>query len=370
MLQKIVVFFKNDIVLTAAMFLAVLSCFIIPPDRAYLGYIDFNTLILLLCLMLIMEGLKEIQFFRYVGRSVLERVRTKRGIILTLVFLCFISSMLITNDVALITFVPFGLLILEMTGMTNGICFTVTLMTIAANLGSMLTPVGNPQNLYLFSSSGMSFEEFLLLMLPYTLLAAVLLFICVRFGGKRGEITFVLEDMQFAANRQFYTYLLLFALCLLSVAGVIPKPVLLPLVATGIFLTDKRLFRRADYALLLTFVCFFVFVGNMNRMESLRVLISGMIEDQERLVAVGLSQIISNVPAAVLLSGYTENAKELIVGTNLGGLGTLIASMASLISYKQVAGVFPEQKKKYLAVFTVWNIVFLVVLLAMGRVFV
>lgn len=369
MFQKIIVFLKKDTVLTAAMILAAVSCFRIPPDGEYLGYIDFDTLILLLCLMLIMEGLKELKFFRYVGRKVLERVRTARGIILTLVFLCFISSMLITNDVALITFVPFGLLILEMTGLTNGVCFTITLMTIAANLGSMLTPVGNPQNLYLFSISGMELEEFMLLMLPYTLLAAVLLFICVCVGGKRGEITFTLEDMQFPVSRQFYTYLILFVLCLLSVAGIIPKPVLLPLVAAGIFLIDKRLFRRADYTLLLTFVCFFVFVGNMNRMESLRVFISGIIENRERLVAVGLSQIISNVPAAVLLSGYTENIKELLVGTNLGGLGTLIASMASLISYKQVAGMFPEQKKKYLIVFTVWNIVFLAVLLASGKIF-
>ncbi len=369
MLQKIAVFLKKDIVLTAAMILAAVSCFIIPPDGEYLGYIDFDTLILLLCLMLIMEGVKKLKFFHYIGRNVLERVRTARGMILTLVFLCFISSMLITNDVALITFVPFGVLILEVTGLTNGVCFAVTLMTIAANLGSMLTPVGNPQNLYLFSASGMELGEFLLLMLPYTLLAAALLFFCVCVGWKRGEISFTLEDVQFPGCRQFYTYLVLFALCLLSVAGVIPKPVLLPLVATGIFLTDKRLFRRADYALLLTFICFFVFVGNMNRMESLRTFIGGMVENQERLVSIGLSQMISNVPAAVLLSGYTENVKELIVGTNLGGLGTLIASMASLISYKQVAGAFPEQKKKYLVVFTVWNIAFLSVLFVTGNIF-
>lgn len=366
MLQKITAFFKSDIVLTAAMILAALSCFIIPPDRAYLGYIDFNTLILLLCLMLIMEGLKDLNFFRYIGARVLERVKTARGIILTLVSLCFFSSMLITNDVALITFVPFGILILEMTGLTGNVCFTVTLMTIAANLGSMLTPVGNPQNLYLFSISGMGLGEFLLLMLPYTLLAGALLVLCVLLGYRRGKIDFKLQKTELPVGNKLVIYAGLFVFCLLAVAGILPKMILLPVTAAGIFLADRKLFRKADYALLLTFVSFFIFVGNMNRMESLRMFISGMIENQERLVAVGVSQIISNVPAAVLLSGYTENVRELMIGTNLGGLGTLIASMASLISYKQVAGRFPGQKKKYLAVFTVWNVVFLIILMTAG----
>ncbi|CVI69956.1 Inner membrane protein YbiR [Clostridiales bacterium CHKCI001] len=362
MVRKIKTLFQQDAILTASLFLAFLSCIIIHPDTQYIGYIDFNTMIMLFCLMLIMQGLKEQNFFQQIGEMILGKVGTERGIILTLVFLCFFSSMFITNDVALITFIPFGLLILEMINLSSMLCITITLMTIAANLGSMLTPIGNPQNLYLFSISEYSLQEFLLLTLPYTVVSAVLLFILIVIRYKKNQIEMRMQKQREKINKQVYYYLLLFFLCLLSVGGVIPRIILFGMISVCIFIKDKRLFLKIDYALLLTFLCFFIFIGNMNRMESLHELIINVIETHERIISIGISQMISNVPAALLLSGYTDNIRELIIGTNIGGLGTLIASMASLISYKQVAIKYPQQKKRYLLTFTYWNLIFLVIL--------
>ena len=354
---------KGDVVLCASFVLAVLSCFLTPPRPEYLSYIDFDTLILLFCLMLIMEGLREQKVFLALGNGMLSRVSTRRGVTFTLVFLCFLCSMLITNDVALITFVPFGIMILEMADLHGKLCRTVTLMTIAANLGSMFTPVGNPQNLYLYSLSGMTLPQFLLLMLPYTVAAAVLLFIIIWFGAGRENLTVKPQTVQLGDRGTILWYLLLFVCCLLTVAGVLPHILLLILTVAGICWKNPASFVRVDYSLLFTFTFFFIFVGNIRQVEQLQLLIGGLLEGHERLISVAVSQIISNVPAAMLLSGYTDQVRELIVGTNLGGLGTLIASMASLISWKQIASWYPGAKKRYLLEFTGWNLLFLAVLL-------
>lgn len=353
-------FFKKDIVLSASLVLAVLSCLAVPPDREYLGYIDFETLILLLCLMLIVEGLRGQGLFQLAGGQLLRRVKSGRGIAFVLVFLCFFSSMFITNDVALITFVPFGIMILEMAGLSDELCYIVVLMTIAANLGSMLTPVGNPQNLYLFSLSGMGLSQFLELMLPYTAASAVLLAVCILFGCRQPAHEVSLGQPRKPEKGSVVLYAALFVLCLLTVAGVLPHAALLAVVAAGVLLADRRLFARADYSLLLTFVFFFVFTGNLNRIDSVRGLMVSLLEGHEKTVSILSSQVISNVPAAMLLSGYTDNIPQLIIGTNIGGLGTLIASMASLISYKQVAGRYPQRRQRYLLIFTVFNLLFLI----------
>ena len=363
MLKQFLNLCKKDVVLTAAAVLAVISCFVVPPDRQYVSYIDFNTLILLFSLMLIVGGLRSQGVFQSIARVLLGRVRTARGVVLTLVALCFFSSMLITNDVALITFVSFGIFLLDAVGLTGSLCLTVTLMTIAGNLGSMLTPIGNPQNLYLYGLSGLSLPQFLLLMLPYAAAAAVLLGVASA-AGFRSTAVAVPEQTgaETGDKRRIGAYLVLFAVCLLSVAKILPKPALLVIVVLAIALLDRKLFAKADYGLLVTFVCFFVFVGNVKRIDSLQTLLGGALQGRECLVSVLASQVISNVPAAILLSGYTTDIPALLVGTNLGGLGTLIASMASLISWKQVAARDPALKKKYLLTFTVWNVAFLVVL--------
>lgn len=362
MIKKVIVYFKKDIVLTISMILAVISCIAVPPSKMYAEYIDYHTLILLFCLMLIIEGLRREGFFHHIGNLILGRVKKKRGIIFTLVFLCFISSMLITNDVALITFIPFGLMILKMSGMTSRICFTVTLMTIAANLGSMFTPVGNPQNLYLYALSGLRMYQFLLLMLPYTAASALLLVVFILVGYRKESVTIQMEKSIIADRRLIFFYLILFGICILTVAGFVPHVLTFVVVSCGIFLVNKRLFAGADYALLLTFVFFFIFVGNLNHFEELRMLVSQILKGHERLVGIAASQIMSNVPAAMLLSSYTDQIQELIIGVNIGGLGTLIASMASLISYKQISNGYPEIRRKYIVEFTLCNIAFLVVL--------
>ena len=362
MVQKIIRSFKNDVVLTASLCLAAVSCFIIPPNAGYIDYIDFHTLITLFCLMLIMEGLRELNFLQDIGNRILKKVTTQRGIASALVFLCFISSMLITNDVSLITFVPFGIMILEMAGMTGRLCLTVTLMTIASNLGSMFTPIGNPQNLYLYSLSDLSIQEFLLLTGPCTAASAALLACFLLASFRSDRLTVHLSPSVPLNASQTGFYLLLFLLCVLAVAGFIPHVLLFVLVAAALLWKNRKLFVKIDYSLLLTFTFFFIFVGNMKQIESLRLLIVGFLENHDKLFSIFLSQVISNVPAAMLLSGYSTNISELIIGTNLGGLGTLIASMASLISYKQLCLGYPHLKKKYIGIFTLYNLFFLAVL--------
>lgn len=362
MLNKFISVLKKDVVLTAAAVLAIASCFVVPPDKTYLSYIDWNTLILLFCLMLIVGGLRAEGVFETIGHRMLGRVHTARGVVVTLVGLCFFSSMFITNDVALITFVPFGIFLLETAGLSSQLCLAVTLMTLAGNLGSMVTPMGNPQNLYLYSISGLGLVEFLLLLLPYGIAAGVLLAVAsvVRFPSR--DVTVPAKELPALRMRFVWAYLALFVLCLLSVAGVLTKPLVLVVVALAILLLNRQLFGRVDYALLVTFICFFIFVGNIKRLEELQTFLSNALAGRELPLSVLISQVISNVPAAILLSNYTEDLRALLIGTNLGGMGTLIASMASLISWKQIAARDPALKKPYFRTFTLWNVGFLIVL--------
>ena len=312
--------------------------------------------------MLIVAGLKECGIFRFLGIRILSLVHSERMVALILIFLCFFCSMLITNDVSLITFIPFGILLLQMCHLEHRMILLVTLMTIAANLGSMFTPIGNPQNLYLYSLSGLSLTQFFQMMFPAAAGAAVLLLACIFcfFSGRK--IPVVLKQERLLHPHRIPVFVLLFFCCLFTVAGILPHAALLLVTVTGIFFLDRELYRKADYSLLFTFVFFFLFIGNMKQIASLRIFLEQMITGRERLIAVLASQIISNVPAAMLLSGYTEKIPELIIGTNLGGLGTLIASMASLISYRQITTFDPACRKRYLAVFTIFNLVFLAIL--------
>lgn len=357
MKTKIVNFVKQEMILLIAAVLAVISCFLVPPDAAYAGYVDTRTLILLFCLMLVMAGLKHLGVFQFIGGRLLSMVKSERGLALILIFLCFFSSMLITNDVALITFVPFGILILNMAQRPVLINRTVVLMTIAANLGSMLTPIGNPQNLYLYSVSGMSLSDFLLLMLPYTAASALILLAAVFLLFKSSELSVHVADITAPDIRWLMFYILLFVVCLLGVADILLPWILLVLLVTANLFTKPKLFKQVDYSLLLTFTAFFVFIGNMGRYPVFHDFIAGIVTGHEQTTAILSSQVISNVPAALLLSGFTDNIRELIIGTNLGGLGTLIASMASLISYKQIS-----DKGSYMGTFTLWNIIFLALL--------
>jgi len=377
MKNKILAFFKKETVLCVSLILAAVSMFIVPPDKTYWGYIDFRTLAILFCLMSVMAGLQKIGVFGWVAQKLLGYVRSGCGLILVLVLLCFFSSMFITNDVALITFVPFTFTVLRMLGdgQKDSLVLPVVVMqTIAANLGSMLTPMGNPQNLYLYGKAGLSIREFVVLMLPYTLLSLALL---VGWGLIQGKACpQLLKSGQISAQRDFprgkkavyplIVYLALFFVCLFAVGRILPWQAALFAVIVMVFVTDRQIFTKVDYSLLFTFVGFFVFVGNVGRIPALRDFLQNMIAGREIYTAVIASQVISNVPAALLLSGFTEDFAGLIVGTNLGGLGTLIASMASLISYKYVAKETSGCKGKYIALFTFGNILFLAALVLMN----
>lgn len=361
---------KKEAVLSIAIVLAIISAFFVHPDKEYLGYIDFRTLGILFCLMAVMAGLQKIGMFRYVAEKLLGKVKHIRGLVFILIMLCFFSSMLITNDVALITFVPFTFIVLNMIlgeSAERLVVPVVVMQTIAANLGSMLTPIGNPQNLYLYGKTSMNFGNFILLMLPYTLVAFLLLAIwCVIFPYK-GEKRFALQlgaKVEISAcKKELLLYGLLFLLCILTVAHMVPCEATLLIVLMVVLFLDRSVLGKVDYALLFTFIGFFVFIGNMGRVPEFRTFLQQVIDGNEILTSVVASQFMSNVPAALLLSGFTDEYELLIVGTNLGGLGTLIASMASLISFKYIGKEYKHLRGKYMLYFTVANILFLVLLL-------
>lgn len=385
-IKKIQQFIKKEVVLCVALLLAVISSFLVLPDREYAGYIDYRTLGILFCLMCVMAGLQKQGVFRWVAEKLLAKVNRTSYVVLLLVMLCFFFSMGITNDVALITFVPFTFTIGKLLGRktyAKMVFPVVVLQTIAANLGSMLTPVGNPQNLYLYGIAGLSMGEFVKVMLPYSLFSLLLLFLCCMIFGKSLDSKTKKTAMENAVAEsplgespetgkqeggKIAGYLVLFLVSLLTVAKIIPFPVTLMITVLGVLILDRSVLKKVDYGLLLTFVGFFIFIGNMGRIPLFAQTLRKLIESNEVWVAILASQCISNVPAALLLSGFTNRYTALLIGTNLGGLGTLIASMASLISYKYIATEagrekLPGGKGRYFKLFTAANVVFLILLI-------
>ena len=356
----------SDPVLIAAWILAFVSMLFVHPDAGYAGYVDWRSLGILWSLMVVIQGFRENTLFEKAGELLLDRVRLGWQLAAVPIFLCFFSSMLITNDVALITFVPFAIMILRHSKREDLMIPVVVLQTVAANLGSMLTPVGNPQNLYLYGLTGMSFGEFVGTMLPLTLAAGILLVISLFFlPGKKQEIDLhehysVMKH--FGHKRQILVYSLLFLLALSSVLRFVPWYAAAAIIFVTVLIMDFNILFRADYGLLLTFIGFFLFTGNMGRIPQIREALESVIAGREFVVSVLTSQVISNVPATLLLSGFTDQYRTLLAGVNVGGLGTLIASMASLISYKAFANSCPQKKGLYFAVFTGVNIGFLIAL--------
>ena len=355
-------FVKKEAVLCIAFLCAVVSMFLVPPDGGYADYVDYRVLALLFCLMLVVAGLQDCGLFDLLARRLLAGEKRFRFLALALVLLPFFSSMLITNDVSLITFVPFAVLVLELTGRQAQLPYIVTLQTVAANLGSMAMPVGNPQNLFLCSKFGIPMGAFFAAVLPLT--AVSLVGLVLAAGTTSGDIIRV--DFKDAGGigkpGQLKLMLLLFVLCLLSVFHVLPWPALLAVVIVAAAVFARHLFPRVDYALLFTFVCFFVFSGNLGRIGAVRTFLTGLMDWNTVVTSALASQVISNVPAAVLLSTFTEDWKGLLVGTNVGGLGTLIASLASLISFKLYIRTEGAKPLRYLGLFTLANVIGLVVL--------
>ena len=360
---------KSEAVLVIAALAALLSMFFVPPNKDYIEYIDFRTLSLLFSLMLAISGLKSIGLFDALAFAVIPRFKNARTLCLVLTLLCFFSSMFITNDVALITFVPFTIILFTASGLMERLIFTVVLETVAANLGSMLTPVGNPQNLYLYTRFHINPVEFFSITLPVSIIGIIFLS-AASLLCKKQQVTMEPQPLVSLLDRKkLFLYLLLFILCLLSVFYVIDYRLMVLLVVVLIFKTDRKLLLHADYGLLLTFVSFFLFVGNAEKIEAIHKALTSFIKGRELLSGVLLSQVISNVPAAVLLSGFTDNCRALLLGTNIGGLGTLIASLASLISFKFYVRTKNAKPFRYIFVFTVLNIGLLLPILALSLIF-
>lgn len=388
MYTKVKELFQKETVCCIAFLLAVISIFFVSPSKNYISYIDFRVLALLFCLMAVVRGFSSIGVFTRLGTMLLTHVHSLRMLSALFIFLCFFFSMLITNDVALITFVPFTILVLSMAEQKKFLIPVIVLETIAANLGSMLTPLGNPQNLYLYTISGLSIGAFVRIMLPYSFVSAILLLIFILFLPKDTVSTataantanstntvtasntsnVICEAVKARKNSRilFTAYLILFLLCLLTVLHILPYQIMFLLVLTGFLLLDYRVLKDVDYFLLLTFLCFFIFIGNMKQISLVHELISKLLVHHEVLMGIGASQIISNVPAAILLSGFTDDYSALLIGVNLGGLGTLIASLASLISFKFYANSNGRDTRRFLGIFTLYNVIFLGVLFVLS----
>lgn len=372
-------FFRRDAVLAVVLVCAVVSCVAVPPDAAYVEYIDWRTLCLLFSLMVATSGLARAGVLSRMCRALVRACKSGGVLIAALAALAFFSSMVVTNDVALVAFVPLALAALREAGLVRRLAFAIACMTIAANMGSMLTPIGNPQNIYLLSASGMSAAGLVAVMAPYSAAAFVLLAAAIGAGELRDRRRFAhvsraVEGICPAAGqrrlalRDVAPWAALIAVCFLSVARVVPAGVAVAAALVVAVAFDKMALRHVDYALLLTFVAFFVFVGNVVRIDAVREAVAAFADGRALLVGAVASQAISNVPAAILLSGFTSDWQALLVGVNIGGLGTLVASMASLISYKQLAVAYPELKGYYVRVFTGLNFAFLAALLVLAAI--
>ena len=360
-------FFRKETVFCVSFLLAVISAAAVRPDSAYLSYPDYRTLALLFCFMIIVAGFRWLGVFSLLGETLLKKASSLRNLSVLMVLLCFFSSMIITNDVTLITFVPFTILVYQMIKREDRILRIVVLETIAANLGSMATPIGNPQNLYLYSMSGVTLGEFARAVWPYAGLSLILL-VCILFTEKNEafESISVKEEKEVQIGKslpQLFAFAALLLLCLLVVFRIFPYVPVLICVAAAVLAVNRRLFGKVDYFLLLTFLCFFVFIGNMKRIPEISSTLASLVQGKELWAGILTSQVISNVPAAILLSGFAGNFSLLLTAVNPGGLGTLVASLASLISFKFYTVEYPRRKGRFMKVFTAWNLIFLGILI-------
>lgn len=358
---KIITFIKENIVLTVAFFAAVITSIFIPIDKEYIGYFDFKTLTCLFCVLAVVCALKNINFFYILARKIVQKFKNTRNSILALVYITFIGSMLIANDMALLTFLPLGFLALTKTGKEKYMAFTFIMQNIAANLGGMLTPFGNPQNLYLYTKFNIPNIEFIQIMIFPFLLAIVLITICCIVFVKKEEMSLPDEKIEIDPKKAVL-YSVLFVLSIAIVFRQIPYLIGLIIIPSVLIFADRKALKMVDYSLLLTFVFFFIFSGNMARIDIVRNLFSTLLDKSTLLFSILSCQCISNVPSAILLSQFTTNYKELLIGVNIGGVGTLISSLASLITFKEYVKHNPTKTGYYVRQFSLFNFGFLIVM--------
>lgn len=351
-------FIKKNAVACIALLAAIVTSIIVPVDKEYLGYFDYKTLTCLFCVLAVVCALKNINFFYMLARKVVQLFKTARMSILALVYITFIGSMLIANDMALLTFLPLGYFVLTTTGKEKYMAFTFIMQNIAANLGGMLTPFGNPQNLYLYTKYEIPNLEFMGIMAPPFVFAVIVITLCCIIFVKPEPLSLSDEKINLDPKKTVL-YLILFALSIVIVFRGIPYWIGLIVIPVVLMIVDRKALKMVDYGLLFTFVFFFIFAGNMARIDAVRNLFSMLLEKSTLLFSVASCQCISNVPSAILLSQFTENYKDLLVGVNIGGVGTLIASLASLITFREYVKHNPGKTGYYIGMFSLYNFGFL-----------
>lgn len=366
--EAILNFIKKEVVLSVATVLATVTCFIVPIDKEYLDYFDYKTLACLFCMLAVVAGLKNTNVFEKVSKKLIGLFHTRRAVIAALIFGTFFFDMVVANDMSLITFLPLTYIVLHSTKNDKYLAITFILQTIAANMGGMITPYGNPQNLYLYSYYNIPTLEFVTILLIQSIAVAILLIICCSFipneklklrKGKKLKVD----------KKKLYVYIVLFALVILSIFRIIPYLITTIIVLATILIIDKNIFTKVDYALIATFFVFFVFSGNMARIPAIRDFISGIVVKNTLLAGIISCQFISNVPTAIFLSKFTTEYRELLISVNIGSLGILISSLASLITLKEFLKHQRKNMRKYILIFTAINTTFLIILLIITSVF-
>ena len=364
-LSASIVLLRRNAVLAVAAVLAIITSCIVKPDAQYANYFDWKTLTCLFCTLAVVCALKNIRFFTILARKIVDCTGNLRISVIAIVYITFLGSMLISNDMALLTFLPLGFFVLTSTGKQKHMAFVFIMQNIAANLGGMLTPFGNPQNLYLYSKFNIPTGEFMGIMLIPFLSAITLITVCCLFlPRERLTITEPCPHKLPAARTAIY--LVLFAFSIIIVFRLIPYWIGLILIPASLFLLDRDALRKVDYGLLATFFCFFIFAGNMARIPAVSELFSSLLQKNTLLFSILSCQVISNVPSSILLSQFTLDYPALLVGVNIGGTGTLIASLASLITFREYTAHNPEKTKSYLFQFTAYSFGFVIVLTAIS----
>lgn len=354
-------FIKKNAVMFIALLAAIITCIFVPVDEKYIEYFDYKTLTCLFCVLAVVCALKNINFFYMLARKVVQLFKNARISILALVYITFIGSMLIANDMALLTFLPLSYFVLSTTNKKKYMAFAFIMQNIAANLGGMLTPFGNPQNLYLYTKYNIENLEFLSIMAPPFIMSIILITICCVVFVKPEPLS--LDDEKIVVDPiRIVIYVFLFALSIAIVFRGIPYWIGLIVIPAVLLICDRKALLMVDYGLLFTFVFFFIFAGNMARIEVVREFFSLLLEKSTLLVSIISCQFISNVPSAILLSQFTGNYADLLVGVNIGGVGTIIASLASLITFREYTKHNPGKTGYYLGVFSAFNFGFLIVL--------
>ena len=360
-LESIKNFVRKNIVMCIAMLVAITTMFIVPPDKEYIDYFDARTLTCLFCTLAVVCAFKNINFFYALAHKIVEGFKTTRASIIALVYITFIGSMVLANDMALLTFLPLGYLVLTSTKKEKYMAFTFIMQNIAANLGGMLTPFGNPQNLYLYSFFEIPNDEFVAIMwIPFTIAILLITLCCIVFV--KPEKLKIENEVEHLPLGKTIIYSLLFILSIVIVFRWIPYWIGLIIIPLVLLIMDRKALKMVDYPLLLTFFFFFIFAGNMARIDMVKDVLSMLMNKSTLLVSVMSCQVISNVPSAILLSQFTTNYRELLWGVNIGGTGTLIASLASLITFREYTKHNPEKAKEYILKFSAFNFGFVILL--------